>query len=171
MDAQEIAQLCASFSLKDRDGPMMPLREGLRNDGEKRLALRLAGRVKSNKMVNSEVFINIIMRIWRLKHCVDVEVIDGRFICRMIRKVKEVDDGGTGDYAGRYRGLCWEPRSLEDTHKMGGLSRYCSYQSVARVAPQKIRVPMTITDGRDMLVVVRSETVEVEGYSNMEGVD
>ncbi|KAK2647951.1 hypothetical protein Ddye_015440 [Dipteronia dyeriana] len=43
MDALVIAQLCEALSLKDREGPLLLLREGLRDDGEKRLALWLTG--------------------------------------------------------------------------------------------------------------------------------
>ncbi|KAK3188887.1 hypothetical protein Dsin_028448 [Dipteronia sinensis] len=77
MDAQDIAKLCEALSLKDREGPVMTLREGLRDDGERRLTMRLAGRIKSNRLVNMEAFINLIPKIWRLKYGVDIEVIDG----------------------------------------------------------------------------------------------
>ena len=75
MDAQEIAKLCENLSLKDKEGPLMPLREGLRDDGGKRLTLRLASRIKSNKLVNRDTFINLIPKIWRLRYGVDIEVI------------------------------------------------------------------------------------------------
>ncbi|TXG70544.1 hypothetical protein EZV62_005479 [Acer yangbiense] len=77
MDAQEIAKLCENLSLKDKVGPLMPLQTGLKDDGEKRLALLLASRIKSNKLVNREAFINLIPRIWRLRYGVDIEVIEG----------------------------------------------------------------------------------------------
>ena len=63
MDAQEIAKLCENLSLKDKEGLLMPLQEGLRDDGGKRLALRLAGRIKSNKLVNRDALINLIPKI------------------------------------------------------------------------------------------------------------
>ncbi|TXG70568.1 hypothetical protein EZV62_005503 [Acer yangbiense] len=131
MDAQEIAKLCENLSLKDKEGPLMPLRTGLK-DGEKGLVLRLASRIKSNKLVNRDAFINLILRIWRLRYGVDIEVIEGntfsftfkdevafwiqihnvpllcmttkigRFLGSMIGVVKEIDDDGTGDCVGKY---------------------------------------------------------------------
>ena len=77
MDAQEIAKLCKNLSLKDKEGLLMPLRTRLKDDGEKRLALHLASRIKSNKPVNRDAFINLISRIWRLRYGVDSEVIEG----------------------------------------------------------------------------------------------
>ncbi|TXG67179.1 hypothetical protein EZV62_008454 [Acer yangbiense] len=41
MDVSDVAKLCESLTLRDKEGPLMPLRAMLKDDGEKRLALRL----------------------------------------------------------------------------------------------------------------------------------
>ncbi|KAH7557342.1 hypothetical protein JRO89_XS11G0128800 [Xanthoceras sorbifolium] len=56
MDASEIAQLCDSLSLSEKDGPITNLDSNLRRMGPEKLALSLVGKVISNKAVNREDF-------------------------------------------------------------------------------------------------------------------
>ncbi|KAK3212697.1 hypothetical protein Dsin_017403 [Dipteronia sinensis] len=77
MNADEVAILCGALSLKEKKGPLMPFQVDLKDEGEKRLALCLVGKVLSNKLVNREAFIHLIPRIWKIKREVDIEVVDG----------------------------------------------------------------------------------------------
>ncbi|KAK3195438.1 hypothetical protein Dsin_026748 [Dipteronia sinensis] len=77
MNADEVAQLCEALTLQDLEGPLMPLQADLKNDGKRRLALRLVGKILSNKLVNRDVFMHLIPRIWKIKQGVEIEVVDG----------------------------------------------------------------------------------------------
>ncbi|KAK0592991.1 hypothetical protein LWI29_028727 [Acer saccharum] len=41
MNAEEVTRLCEALLLKEKEGPLMSLRENMKNDGERRLGLRL----------------------------------------------------------------------------------------------------------------------------------
>ncbi|TXG55227.1 hypothetical protein EZV62_020483 [Acer yangbiense] len=82
MDADEVASLCAALSLKEKYGPLMPLQVDLKNKGEKLLALRLVGKILSNKLVNREEI--------------------GIFLGKMIGDFKEVDVGPSGECVGKF---------------------------------------------------------------------
>ncbi|TXG73941.1 hypothetical protein EZV62_002520 [Acer yangbiense] len=49
----------------------------LKDDGRKRLAFRLVGKILSNKLVNREAFTTLIPEIWKIKQGVEIEVVDG----------------------------------------------------------------------------------------------
>ncbi|KAK3231576.1 hypothetical protein Dsin_003457 [Dipteronia sinensis] len=97
MHADEVTKLCAELSLKEEEGPLMSLNTDLKDDGEKILAFRLVGEVLSNKLVNREVFISTILRIWRLVERADIEVIDGNVF---FFTFKNVDDRHRVFYGG-----------------------------------------------------------------------
>ncbi|KAK3204613.1 hypothetical protein Dsin_018659 [Dipteronia sinensis] len=105
MNADEVAHLCEALSLKEKEGPLMPLLTVLRNDGENRLALRLVGKMLSSKLVNREAFIHLIPKFWKIKQGVEIEVVDRNvfsftFRCADDRRQevgqKEGDNGMTG---------------------------------------------------------------------------
>ncbi|TXG70631.1 hypothetical protein EZV62_005566 [Acer yangbiense] len=169
MNAEEVAKLCEALTLKEKEGPLMQLQEGMTNKGEKRLALRLAGKLLSSKPVNRDAFMAVMPKIWVTIDGFDIEIIDGntfsftfknekdqlrilnrgpwsfdkallvlvepkgkgdtqdmsfnrvafwvqihrvplicmtseigRAVGNMIGEVKEIDDGGSGDYVGKY---------------------------------------------------------------------
>ncbi|TXG48491.1 hypothetical protein EZV62_024366 [Acer yangbiense] len=75
MSADEVASLCEALSLKDREGPLMPLQVDLKKDGEKRMGFRLIGKLLSSKLANRDAFISLFHRIWRTMESFDIEVI------------------------------------------------------------------------------------------------
>ncbi|KAK3225038.1 hypothetical protein Dsin_004900 [Dipteronia sinensis] len=77
MKAKEIAKLCDSLTLKDNDGLVMPIRRDLTIDGVRLLALRLIGKLLSNKSVNREAFMTVVPIIWRTLEGFEIKVIDG----------------------------------------------------------------------------------------------
>jgi hypothetical protein len=77
MNADSVAKLCGALTLKEREGPLQPLATNLKDGGEKRLALRLVGKLLSTKLVNRTAFIDLMPRIWRIKEGVEIEVVDG----------------------------------------------------------------------------------------------
>ncbi|KAK3217723.1 hypothetical protein Dsin_011693 [Dipteronia sinensis] len=77
MNADEIANLCKTLFLKEREGPLMPLQKDLANDGQRRISLRLVGKFLANKLVNRDAFMNPIPKIWRTMEGFEIEVVSG----------------------------------------------------------------------------------------------
>ncbi|TXG72009.1 hypothetical protein EZV62_000588 [Acer yangbiense] len=77
MSADEVARLCKALSLKDSEGPLMPLKVELKKDGVKRMGFRLIGKLLSNKLVNRDAFTSLFPRIWRTMEDFEIEVISG----------------------------------------------------------------------------------------------
>ncbi|KAK3199011.1 hypothetical protein Dsin_022426 [Dipteronia sinensis] len=77
MGAEEIATLCASMTLKEREGPVRRLHDELKVAGERKMALCLAGRILSLYLINRDAFRTIISRIWKVRGEVEIEVING----------------------------------------------------------------------------------------------
>ncbi|KAL5773580.1 hypothetical protein ACOSQ2_013504 [Xanthoceras sorbifolium] len=77
MEIGDIAELCSSLSIKEGDGPITVLGEGLRHVGGQKMAGCLVGKVFANKMVSRDAFRGVIGRIWRTVDEVVVEVIRG----------------------------------------------------------------------------------------------
>ncbi|KAK3193191.1 hypothetical protein Dsin_024501 [Dipteronia sinensis] len=97
MNAEEVARLCEALTLKEKDGPLMALGASMKEDGEKRLGLRMSGKLLSAKLVNREAFFGVFPRIWRTLEEVDTEVIDGNifsFTFRNERDRQQVLNGG-----------------------------------------------------------------------------
>ncbi|KAK2650411.1 hypothetical protein Ddye_017900 [Dipteronia dyeriana] len=63
MNAEEVEKLYATLTLKEREGPVMPLQGNSKDVRVRRLALRLVGKILSNKLVNMDAFITHIPRI------------------------------------------------------------------------------------------------------------
>ncbi|KAK2659342.1 hypothetical protein Ddye_005875 [Dipteronia dyeriana] len=75
MASKEIEKLCAYLSLKEREGPIHKLHEGLKEGGAQKLALCLSGKNLSPDLVNREAFRSVISRIWKLRGSVEIEAI------------------------------------------------------------------------------------------------
>ncbi|TXG53849.1 hypothetical protein EZV62_019105 [Acer yangbiense] len=90
MNADAIANLCVALSLKEKEGPLKPLQIALKDDGEKWLALRLVGKVMSDKMINRVAFIATIPKIWRTMEDVEIEVIDGNVFSFTFKNEKDL---------------------------------------------------------------------------------
>ncbi|KAL5831266.1 hypothetical protein ACOSQ4_016620 [Xanthoceras sorbifolium] len=75
MASKDIADLCLSFSLEDRDKPSIKLDGRLQEVGSMKLASCLADKLISNKLVNREAFRAIIPKSWRIRYGVKVEVV------------------------------------------------------------------------------------------------
>ncbi|TXG60810.1 hypothetical protein EZV62_012173 [Acer yangbiense] len=77
MSADEVARLCASMTLKEREGPVWMLKPDLKNAGMKRMATSLVGKVLTNKMVHRDGFQEIMRKIWQTSEGVEIESISG----------------------------------------------------------------------------------------------
>ncbi|KAK1551390.1 hypothetical protein Q3G72_034768 [Acer saccharum] len=77
MNADEVARLCASMSLKDREGPVRSLQTGLKDAGLKRLANSLVGKVLTTKTVHRDGFRVVLRKIWQTREGVEIEPIIG----------------------------------------------------------------------------------------------
>ncbi|KAK1557476.1 hypothetical protein Q3G72_025443 [Acer saccharum] len=77
MNTEEIARLCGSLSLKEKEGPVRRLNMDLMNHGQWRLALCPVGKLLSNRMVNQEAFMFVIKKIWWVHEEDEIEAVVG----------------------------------------------------------------------------------------------
>ncbi|TXG72948.1 hypothetical protein EZV62_001527 [Acer yangbiense] len=101
MNADDVAKLCEALSLKEKEGPLMPLQTVMKEDGERRLALKLVGKIMANKMVNRDAFNGVIPKFWRTLEEFEIEVIEGNtfsFTFRNVEDRRHVFDGWTLEF-------------------------------------------------------------------------
>ncbi|TXG64469.1 hypothetical protein EZV62_011463 [Acer yangbiense] len=77
MEQVDIANLCASLSISDKDGPVRILEENLRSEAVIRQSLSRIGKILSNKTVNRVAFMRVIMSIWQVKEGFEIESVTG----------------------------------------------------------------------------------------------
>ncbi|KAL5777297.1 hypothetical protein ACOSP7_010223 [Xanthoceras sorbifolium] len=75
MDAEEVARLCESLSLTEEAKKVTKIEGVLKEVGDRKLTLCLVGKIWTNKQVNREAFRATILKIWRTKQEVQVEVL------------------------------------------------------------------------------------------------
>ncbi|TXG57029.1 hypothetical protein EZV62_018342 [Acer yangbiense] len=75
MDASEIARLCASMTLTEREGPIRTLKVDLKDAGLRMLATSLVGKVLLSKPVNRDDFRAVMRKIWLTNDEVEIEPI------------------------------------------------------------------------------------------------
>ncbi|KAK3210919.1 hypothetical protein Dsin_015625 [Dipteronia sinensis] len=78
MSFEEVVMLYANMTLLEEEGPMGRLQDDLKEDGLRRLALSLVGKVLTNKKVNGEAFMGLISRVWKVRKEDHWHVIMGR---------------------------------------------------------------------------------------------
>ncbi|KAK3212077.1 hypothetical protein Dsin_016783 [Dipteronia sinensis] len=77
MNADEIVKLYDALSIKEKERPVQTLDDRLKVLGKQRLALCLVGKILTNKLVNREVFMNVMNKIWKVDGGVEIEPIKG----------------------------------------------------------------------------------------------
>ncbi|TXG53192.1 hypothetical protein EZV62_022361 [Acer yangbiense] len=77
MESEDIACLCASLSISEKDGPVHILEENLRDEAVLKMSLCLVGKILSNKTVNREAFMRVIGKIWRVNEGFEIESVTG----------------------------------------------------------------------------------------------
>ncbi|KAK1550231.1 hypothetical protein Q3G72_015866 [Acer saccharum] len=77
MNAEEIIKLCDGLSIKEKEGHARTLDVGLKKRSENRLALSLVGKVLKKKLINREVFMSVMNKIWRVNGGVQIELVEG----------------------------------------------------------------------------------------------
>ncbi|KAK0570495.1 hypothetical protein LWI29_002148 [Acer saccharum] len=63
MNVDNIAALCATMSLKGKEGPIQSLKDELEDDGLRKMSLSLVGKVLANKLINQDAFRRVLLRI------------------------------------------------------------------------------------------------------------
>ncbi|KAL5789588.1 hypothetical protein ACOSQ2_004476 [Xanthoceras sorbifolium] len=89
MDTQEIARLCKSLSLSEKEGPVVNLDANLKKIGLEKMALSLVGKVISNKVINREAFQSIIPKIWKLSEELEIEVLISNVFVLHFRNIQD----------------------------------------------------------------------------------
>ncbi|TXG56791.1 hypothetical protein EZV62_018104 [Acer yangbiense] len=75
MDTKEISRLCATMTLKEREGPVRTLKEELRVEGLLMISCSLVGKVLTKQQVNREAFMAVMTKVWHVKGRVDIETV------------------------------------------------------------------------------------------------
>ncbi|KAL5739724.1 hypothetical protein ACOSQ2_028904 [Xanthoceras sorbifolium] len=75
MEFDELESLCASLSLIEKEGLVMPLDRSFQVQGHKKVAYCLVGKFLTNKLVNRDAFRATIAKIWKTTQGVEIEVI------------------------------------------------------------------------------------------------
>ncbi|KAK1555502.1 hypothetical protein Q3G72_027318 [Acer saccharum] len=77
MESEDIARMCASMSLLDREGLVQVLNKDLRVVAIQRLSVSLVGKILSRRLVNREDFMRVIGKIWQVRRGVEIESVTG----------------------------------------------------------------------------------------------
>ncbi|TXG60642.1 hypothetical protein EZV62_015215 [Acer yangbiense] len=77
MNADEIIKLCDGLMIKEKKGPARTLDVSLKKMSENRLAMSLVGKVLKKKLINNEVFISVMNKIWRVNGGVQIKPVEG----------------------------------------------------------------------------------------------
>ncbi|TXG67435.1 hypothetical protein EZV62_008710 [Acer yangbiense] len=98
MGFEVIEKLCASLSLKDREGSIRKLQDELKVAGAQKMALCLVGKILSVDLVNREAFKSLISRIWKVQSGgVEIEAITNNiyaFHFQMVEDRRKILAGG-----------------------------------------------------------------------------
>ncbi|KAK3212425.1 hypothetical protein Dsin_017131 [Dipteronia sinensis] len=77
MDADELERLCSALSIKELEGPIKTLDEGMKTSKERKLVLCLAGKVLTTALVNKDAFISVFNSIWKVSKGFEIEWVEG----------------------------------------------------------------------------------------------
>ncbi|TXG48428.1 hypothetical protein EZV62_027722 [Acer yangbiense] len=80
--------MCASLSIREKEGPVHKLHNGLKVGWAMKMALCLAGKIFSPDLVNRDAFRALIPRIWKLQEGVEIEVVTKPIRKRAIQGLK-----------------------------------------------------------------------------------
>ncbi|KAK1582191.1 hypothetical protein Q3G72_012621 [Acer saccharum] len=97
MNADDIASLCNGLSIHEKERPVCTLDGNLKDKGEQRLPLCLVGKVLTTKLVNKNVFIDVMNKIWRVEGGVEIDQIKGNtfeFLFKSLKDRQRVLSGG-----------------------------------------------------------------------------
>ncbi|KAK2634999.1 hypothetical protein Ddye_029791 [Dipteronia dyeriana] len=117
MNADEVVDLYEALSLKEKEEMLVLLQAALRDDGEKRLTLRLVGKVTTNKIVNREAFVEPqgicdiqVMDFTKATFWVQIHNVPllcmakkiGIFLGSINGEVREIDSDPSGECVGKF---------------------------------------------------------------------
>ncbi|KAK3211644.1 hypothetical protein Dsin_016350 [Dipteronia sinensis] len=90
MNADEIALLCNALSIKEKECNVRTLDESLKEIGERCLALCLVGKIMKKKLVNRDVCIEVMNKIWRVYGGVEIEPVEGNIFAFYFKNRKDM---------------------------------------------------------------------------------
>ncbi|TXG64315.1 hypothetical protein EZV62_011309 [Acer yangbiense] len=120
MNADEVAWLCASMTLKDREGPVRTLKSNLKEAGLQRLANSLVGKVLSPKIVHRDSFHAVMKKIWQTREGVEIDPVDGNIFTFQFGNMedkKRIISGGPWSFNDALI-VMEEPRGMGDVQHM-----------------------------------------------------
>ncbi|KAK3204966.1 hypothetical protein Dsin_019012 [Dipteronia sinensis] len=116
MNTEDIALLCNALSIMEKRAPAQTLDIKLKYKGEHRLLLCLVGKIMATKLVNKEVFMDVMSKIWRVNDGVEIEAIEGNIFSFHFKNTEDkrrVQAGGPWTF-GRAAIIFEEPHGSGD---------------------------------------------------------
>ncbi|KAK3222216.1 hypothetical protein Dsin_009241 [Dipteronia sinensis] len=99
----KIAKLYASLTLLETEEPVQWLEKGLMVAAAHKLSLSLVGKVFTNKIVNIDVFVGVLRRIWHLHEGVEIECVDTNIFTFKFKSIEDrlqISAGGPWTFDG-----------------------------------------------------------------------
>ncbi|KAL5857646.1 hypothetical protein ACOSQ3_005104 [Xanthoceras sorbifolium] len=101
MEATDIAKLCETLSLSEKEGPIVHLDASLKKIGMDKMNLCSVGKIISSKIINREAFCTVIPKIWKMAQDVEIEVLSTNvfvFHFRNLRDRQRILTGGPWNF-------------------------------------------------------------------------
>ncbi|KAL5788009.1 hypothetical protein ACOSP7_004958 [Xanthoceras sorbifolium] len=97
MEATDIAKLCETLSLSEKEGPIVHLDASLKKIGMDKMNLCSVGKIISSKIINREAFRTVIPKIWKmaqdpLRRCVRIDLDGFGTISTMLLKYERLPE-------------------------------------------------------------------------------
>ncbi|KAK2658544.1 hypothetical protein Ddye_005077 [Dipteronia dyeriana] len=77
METDELERLCSALSIKELEGPVTTLDEGMKASRERKLALCMVGKVLTTYVVNKDAFIRVFYSLWKVNDGFEIELAEG----------------------------------------------------------------------------------------------
>ncbi|KAI9195638.1 hypothetical protein LWI28_016823 [Acer negundo] len=90
MNADEIALLCNALSINEKDRTVHTLDANLKVKGEKRLTLCLVGNFLKKKLVNIDIFVEVMNKIRRVNGGVEIESVEGNIFAFYFNNMEDM---------------------------------------------------------------------------------
>ncbi|TXG57016.1 hypothetical protein EZV62_018329 [Acer yangbiense] len=169
MNAEDIALLCSGLSIQEKERQVLTLEGKLKDKGEQRLAFCLVGKVLSTKMVNKNVFIEVMNKIWSVEGGVEIDQIKGNtfeFLFKSLKARQRVLNGGPWSFdrviivfEKPTGNLIGEVRELDLETNLDGFGRFLCVRVTVQVEEplqQSIRVDL-MGEGKITTLLLRYE--------------
>ncbi|KAK2641179.1 hypothetical protein Ddye_022942 [Dipteronia dyeriana] len=89
ISANEIAYLCNTLSLGEKEGQAQVFDGALKNKRSQRLTLCLVGKILTTKLIDNSVFIDVFPKVWQVEGGVEIEPAKGNIFIFYFKNAEE----------------------------------------------------------------------------------